>query len=83
MTIRKVLASKAKALKAQVRSTAAGRRALAMDPSPGYNNYAATTEAVRRAHAWHACHACLPRAPYHTQRPSSRTAVTRITRRHR
>ena len=51
MTIRKVLASKAKALRAAVRSTAAGRRSLAMDPTPGYNNYQATTEAVRHAHA--------------------------------
>ena len=51
MTIRKVLASKAKALRATVRSTAAGRRSLPLDPAPGYNNYQATTEAVRRAHA--------------------------------
>ena len=57
------LARKAKALKATVRSTAAGRRKLAMDPTPGFNNYQATTEAVRRAHACHARRACLPRAP--------------------
>jgi hypothetical protein len=49
-----------------------------MDPTPGYNNYQTTTEAVRRAHACHACHAFLPRAPYHTYRPS-RAAVTRTT----
>jgi hypothetical protein len=61
-----------------VRSTSAGRRSLPMDPTPGYNNYQTTTEAVRRAHACHACHAFLPRAPYHTYRPS-RAAVTRTT----
>ena len=58
-----MLAAKAKALRATVRSTAAGRRKLAMDPTPGFNNYQATTEAVRRAHACHARRACFPRAP--------------------
>eukprot|EP00320_Phaeocystis_rex_P015032 CAMPEP_0119071656 /NCGR_PEP_ID=MMETSP1178-20130426/52757_1 /TAXON_ID=33656 /ORGANISM="unid sp, Strain CCMP2000" /LENGTH=194 /DNA_ID=CAMNT_0007053595 /DNA_START=18 /DNA_END=602 /DNA_ORIENTATION=- len=45
----KILASKAKALRATVRSGAAGRRQLPLDPTPGYNNYASTTDAVKRA----------------------------------
>ena len=45
----KVLAAKAKALKATVKTSAAGRRKLPLDPTPGVNNYASTTGAVTRA----------------------------------
>lgn len=47
----KVLAAKAKALRATVRSSAGKRRSLPLDPTPGINNYASTTLAVKRATA--------------------------------
>ena len=49
-----------------------------MDPTPGFNNYQATTEAVRRAHACHARRACLPRAP--NRHTSHATTLPRLNR---
>jgi len=46
-----VLSAKAKGLRASVRATSAGRRKLPMDPTPGVNNYASTTDSVLRAKA--------------------------------
>jgi hypothetical protein len=51
VTAVKLLAVKAKALRATVRSSAGNRRSLPMDATPGVNNYASTTLAVRRAQA--------------------------------
>ena len=45
----KLLLIKAKKLRSAVRSGAANRRLLPMDPSPGVNNYASLTAAVLRA----------------------------------
>jgi len=44
----KVLASKAKQLRATVRTSAGNRRSLPLDPTPGVNNYASTTAEVKR-----------------------------------
>ena len=45
----RALTAKAKTLRATVRSSAGNRRNLPLDPTPGVNNYASTTDAVVRA----------------------------------
>ena len=45
-----------------------------MDPTPGFNNYQSTTEAVRRAHACHARRALLAARPEPSHVPRYDTA---------